>query len=86
MIGEIQRDATVVRTDRGEAGPAQLARAAFQRVVVAALQLGHAGGVDVKAQHGALLAEFDRQRQANVAKTDDANPGGGEIKHDGDFS
>ncbi len=61
------------------AGGAQLVGAAFQRVVAPALQLGHAGGVDVEAQHGALFAEFDRQRQADVAQADNGQGRGEEV-------
>ncbi len=43
----------------------------FEGVVLAGLQLGDALRVDVEADDRALLAEFDRQRQADVAEADD---------------
>jgi hypothetical protein len=50
----------------GQGGGADLAGA-----VVARLQFRDAPGVDVEADHGAVLAEFDRERQADVAQADD---------------
>jgi len=42
-------------------------------VIVAALEFGDAGGVDVEAGGGQLLAEFHRERQADVAQADDSD-------------
>ncbi len=43
--------------------------------VVARLQFRDAPGVDVEADHGAMLTEFDRERQADVAQADDGERG-----------
>ena len=48
-------------------------RAAFEGVVFASLQLGNAGGVDIKTQHRALIAKFNGQRQAHVPKANDGD-------------
>jgi len=45
----------------------------FQRAVVAAPQLGHAGAVDVVAGGGVMLAEFHCQWQADIAQADDGD-------------
>jgi len=43
----------------------------FQRLVMSLLQVGDAGGVDVKTDHGARFAKLDGQRQADIAEADD---------------
>ena len=60
-------------------GGLELFRAAFQRVILAPLQFGHAGLVDVKADNGAVLAKFDGQGQADVAQANESDGGSTEI-------
>jgi hypothetical protein len=56
-------------------GRTQLVGRGFQRAVVAGAQLRQPAGVHVEARHREVLAEFHRQRQADVAKADDGQPG-----------
>ncbi len=55
-------------------GGLQFLGAAFEGVVFARLQLGNAGGVDIKPQNGPLFAKFNRKRQAYISQ---ANEGDG---------
>ena len=45
----------------------------FQRAVLAGLQFGDTRQINIKSHHRPRLAEFDRQRQTNVAQADDRN-------------
>ena len=51
----------------------QILRRDLQRAVLAGLQFGNARQIDVEAHHRPRLAEFDRQRQTNIAQADDRN-------------
>ena len=42
-------------------------------MVVAGLQFGNAFYIDVKADHGALFAKLNSQRQTDVAQANDGN-------------
>ncbi len=53
-------------------GGLELRRLHFQRAVLALLQLGDAGRLDVEADRVEGLAEFHRQRQPDIAETDHA--------------
>jgi len=60
-----------VAGDLEVAGGGQGVRGDLAGAVVPGLEFGNARGVDVEADHRAVLAEFDRQRQADVAEADD---------------
>ena len=63
-------------------GGLELFRAAFQRVILAPLQFGHAGLVDIKADDRAVFAKFNGQGQADIAQ---ANQGNGCVVQVHDF-
>ena len=52
---------------------AQLLRLDLERAVLAALELGDALRVDVETGRLVVLAELDRERQADVAEPDHAD-------------
>ncbi len=55
------------------AGFGKLGRLHFQRAVVARLQFGNAGSVDVKTQHRPVFAKLDGEGQAHVTQADDGD-------------
>ncbi|MCY1414351.1 hypothetical protein D9M71_297980 [compost metagenome] len=55
----------------------------FQGGVMAGLEGVDARLVDVKAHHGAVFAEFDGERQADVAETDDGEFDVFQVEHGG---
>jgi hypothetical protein len=65
-------------------GGGQGLRGDLAGAVAARFQLRDAPGVDVEADHGAVLTEFDRERQADVAQADDGERGvgGSEVSED----
>src|SRR5690606_11567965 len=56
-------------------GSRQLFGLDFQRAVAAGAQLLHPARVDVETDGVVVLAEFDRQRQADIAEADEGNAG-----------
>ena len=53
----------------------------LQGAVAAGAQFVDAGGIDVEADGVVLLAELDRERQADVAQSDDPYPCLGQCLH-----
>ena len=65
------------------AGLTQLLGIDFQSAVVAGLQLPDPRLVDIQAQGGKAAAKFNRQRQADITQANNADAGGGKVKHRG---